>query len=122
MITIIAYLISTALIYFAVTGMLQMLFTGIISIATFRMLGIPLTLLLGAIAAWLALAAGWYYLEGGYIPFTVLACGFIFLFIHGAIEGEALTPESRKMMAAEAWSIVVVTGILLWQTDPIRWY
>ena len=120
--TILCYLIAAVAIYFAVPGMVQMACGAIISLVTFRVLGAQLTMVIGAIASWCLLAALWHIAEGGIMPISILAGGFVFLFVHGWMSRDELTKQSEQMMAAEAWGIVIVAAILLYYSDPIRWF
>jgi len=121
MLTTVCYLVAAATIYFAVPGMLQMACGGILSIVTFGALGIRLTMFLGASLAWGLLCGLWRFVEGGQMPIVVLAGGFVYLFVHGALAKDELTEQSEQMMAAEAWGIVAVAAMLMYYTDPIRW-
>jgi hypothetical protein len=120
--TLLAYLIAFAAIYLAVPAMLLGLFGGIFNIITFRTCGVHFVLLFGSFAAWLLLALLWHWTEGGMMPMTVFAGGFLFLFIHSHISREELTPESTKAMAAEAWGLLIAASLILLNSDGIRWY
>lgn len=121
MVTYLCYGVLAMLIYFAIPSMLQMMFGGLFSLATFRAAGTYFTLLVGGYCAWLMIAALWYLVEGDYIPMAALAAGFNWLFIHGWLERHQLTKESTLMMAGEAWGIVLLAGTIYWHSGAIRW-
>lgn len=121
MTTYLLYAAMLPILYFAVPAMLQMVFSMIIMLATFRVLGAHIALLLGAVVAWSLLSFLWQLIEGGMMPIAVFAAGFVFLFVHGALKADALSQHSKTAMAAEALGIIIVAGSTIAIMDGVRW-
>jgi hypothetical protein len=118
MATIIAYALTMVAVFFSITALPQTIIGGLAG----RVVGPLAGGLLGSIVAWFLVDFLWVWLEGAHIPLAVLGGALAFIFVHGVISKEELTEQSRWMMTAEAWAIVLVGIYLVVVPAEIRWY
>lgn len=122
MATTIAYVLTGLAIFFAVTGLPQMMIGGLLGRLSGPGFGVLVGGLLGGVIAWVLVDFLWVWLEGGHVPIVALGAALVFLFGHGFVSKEELTETSHRMMAGEAWAIILVGVYLLVAPDVIRWY
>src|SRR5690554_6696939 len=64
--------------------------------------------LIGSIFTWFLISYLWFKIFGYYLPFLAFILSLLFHIIHINVEQYKLTPESKTMMVAEIWSIIIV--------------
>ena len=122
MMAIICYAVAFVVIIFSIPSMMQGLIGILFNAVTFNAVGSHISLLAGGCISWMAIAFAWKWAEGAMLPLTIPVAGLAFLFIYGWLQRKELTYQSNQAMAAEAWSILIVTGLILWRSDSVRWY
>lgn len=117
-ITIIAYLLTLAAVYWAVTGMLQGLIGGIVG----KMFGVHIGMFVGALITWEIVDWLWVVLEGNHLPITVIFGSIGLLVAHGVRGNEELNIPAKLMMSAEQWVLIIMGIYLVVSGDQVRWY
>lgn len=118
MATVVAYASTMVAVFFGITALPQTIIGGLAS----RVVGPLVGGLLGSILAWLLVDLLWVWLEGAHVPIAALGAALAYIFLHGTISKQELTEQSRWLMAAEAWAIVLVGIYLIVFPTEIRWY
>jgi len=111
------YIITSLLVFFAITQILQSFVGGLIGRFTNLLLG----MFLGSLVTWLIIDFLWILIEKGHIPILSLGINILILFVHANIEFKKLTKVSKKMIVAEIWAIISYGIILMIVFRPIRW-
>ncbi len=118
-VTFLAYGITLISVFFSITSIPQIIIGGFVGRITGQAL---LSMLFGGIVSWFIISWLWKTIEGGIIPFAVLAGAFLVLGAHSTFQQDELTAESHTMIGAEQWAIVIVGALIMTQSKMIRWY
>lgn len=119
MITIIAYILTLACVFFAIT-VIRNIFTG-------RFLGRlssnPLIgSLFGGVIIWVFIDFLWIVSTGNHIPALVFILSFLILTFNSNSENKKLNTSAKYMIAAEQWEFILVCININVSAENIRWF
>jgi len=119
MITIIAYILTLACVFFAITAIPNMIIGGFLG----RLSSNPLIgSLLGGVIIWVFIDFLWIVSTANHIPVLVFILSFLILTFHSYSENENLNTNAKYMIAAEQWALVLVCIYTMVSAENIRWF
>lgn len=117
--TIIAYILTLACVFYAITAIPNMLIGGFLG----RLASNPLIgSLVGATIIWVFIDFLWIVSTGNHIPVTVFVLSFLILAFHSYSDNENLNVGAKYMIAAEQWALVIVCIYTMFSAESIRWF
>ncbi len=116
-ITIAAYALTLMAVFFAINSLFLSFVGGILVrfITKNHMMGN----LLAAFILWNIISFIWVSFEGGVPPVLVLVSAIGILFMS---DNDELTDIASLMIAAEQLAIIILGGILMYNSESIRWF
>lgn len=119
MITSIAYIMTLACVFFAITAIPIMLIGGILGRLTGNIL---IGAFLGSILIWIFIDFLWIVSTGNHIPVLVFILSFLILGFHAYSDNENLNSSAKNMIGAEQWALVIVCIFTIFSAESIRWF